>query len=101
MGEVLAKMPKDNGDPRSHDVTRLSDLGIHKMMSSRCQAIATVPEDEFEQTISAALNSGREVTANELQKMGREIKKQVQREKRREKKLAELNGHASVDPARR
>ncbi len=36
---------------RSHDATdppKLSDMGLTKDMSSRAQAIANVPEDEFE-----------------------------------------------------
>jgi hypothetical protein len=40
LGEMLAEMPKHNGDPRLHDATRLSDLGIGRMDSSRWQRIA-------------------------------------------------------------
>jgi hypothetical protein len=36
-GEMLAQMEKHNGDPRSRDVTRVSDLGISKMQSHRWQ----------------------------------------------------------------
>lgn len=37
-GATLAGMEKHNGDPRSRDVTRLSDLGISKMQSHRWAA---------------------------------------------------------------
>lgn len=43
---MLAEMPKHNGDPRSHDVTRLSDVGITKSESSRWQRVASVPDAE-------------------------------------------------------
>lgn len=39
-GELLAGMEMHNGDPRLHDATRLSDLGIAKHQSSRCQSLA-------------------------------------------------------------
>jgi hypothetical protein len=39
-GEMLAEMPKHNGDSRLHDATRLSDLGVEKTQSHRWQAIA-------------------------------------------------------------
>ena len=45
LGEMLADVPKHNGDPRSHDVTRLSDLGISKMQSHRWQAEAITPRN--------------------------------------------------------
>jgi DNA modification methylase len=77
----------------------LRSIGIDHSSIQRWEEAAQVPDDEFELTIAAALEIGREVTANELQMMGREVKKQAQREKRRESKLAELNGHASGDPA--
>ena len=47
-GVILGEMPKHDGTPRSHDVTRLADLGIAKMDSHRWQKIASVPEDDFE-----------------------------------------------------
>lgn len=43
---------------KSHDVT-LSDLGLSKMDSSRWQAIARIPEDDFERRIKAFELLGR------------------------------------------
>jgi uncharacterized protein YjiS (DUF1127 family) len=34
VGEMLAEMELHDGDPRSHDVTRLADLGISKMQAA-------------------------------------------------------------------
>lgn len=51
-GELLAKMEKHNGDPRSHDVTRLDDLGISKIDSHRWQIAASVPSDAPDSTLS-------------------------------------------------
>lgn len=72
-GEMLAEMEKNPGakgsgsnqhEVRSHDVTapKLSDLGISKNESSRWQKLAAVPEDKFEQAVSAAKEIAGEVT---------------------------------------
>lgn len=42
-GTPFETREKHNGDPRSPDVTRLADLGISKMQSSRWQALARIP----------------------------------------------------------
>lgn len=54
LGEMLAAMPKHNGDPLSHDVTRVSDLGITRMDSHRWQRSLAVPEEAFERYIEGA-----------------------------------------------
>lgn len=61
-GELLAEMDKHNGDPRSHDVTRLADLGITKMQSSRWQSIARVPEEKYIEIVAECNASGCELT---------------------------------------
>jgi N6-adenosine-specific RNA methylase IME4 len=75
-GELLAEMPKHNGDPRSHDVTRLSDLGIQKMESSRWQRIASLPEAAFESYIGMALEARREVTTSGALKLAKQTREQ-------------------------
>lgn len=72
-GELLAEMPKHNGDPRSHDVTRLQDMGIEKMQSSRWQRIASIPEQTFEQQIVEWKDSDKEITTAGLLKLAKGI----------------------------
>lgn len=58
-GELLAEMPKDEGGRPAkrtgsivEPVSKLNDLGISKKQSHRWQAVATVPERQFEQHIA-------------------------------------------------
>lgn len=55
---------------RSHDESapKLSDLGISHSMSSRAQAIANVPEEEFEAVIADHRDQQRELTSNTIRK---------------------------------
>jgi protein gp37 len=62
LGELLSGMPKHNGDPRSHDVTRLADLGINKMDSHRWQRVAGVPEKAFEAHVAGVRQAKGELT---------------------------------------
>lgn len=55
MGEVLKDnlpkgRPREKCDVMSH-FPKLDEAGISRKMSSRVQAIAEVPEEEFEETI--------------------------------------------------
>jgi len=43
LGRMLGKVITKGGDPKSHDVT-LTDLGIERMESHRCQVMAKLPE---------------------------------------------------------
>lgn len=67
-GQMLAEMPKLAGargvgkKVESHDATPLSELGISKTQSSRWQKLAAVPDDQFEQAVSAAKEVAGEVT---------------------------------------
>jgi site-specific DNA-methyltransferase (adenine-specific) len=75
LGELIAGMPKarNQHECRSDGVTgtpTLADLGVGKMESSRCQAIAAVPKEEFERAIDKAKQSGRAPTSNELRVKG-------------------------------
>jgi site-specific DNA-methyltransferase (adenine-specific) len=89
MGELLREMTKHNGDPRSHDATRLSDLGITKSESSRTQAIAAIPEPKFKQHIAEIKESNRELTSKEMVRLG-------QAEQRRGRKYADLAARAAA-----
>jgi malate synthase len=61
MGELLREMPKhEGGRPEKtrsvvEPVSTLSDLGIDRHVSHRGQAIAAVPEEEFEATLAEAV----------------------------------------------
>jgi hypothetical protein len=79
LGELLAEMPKHNGDPRLHDATRLSDLGIEKTLSHRCQAIAAVPAERFEEVIARAIETNNELTSKAVYDLGRIHQKQARR----------------------
>jgi N6-adenosine-specific RNA methylase IME4 len=51
-GGLLTKMEKHNGNPRLHNATRLTELGIEKTQSHRWQRIASLPDKVFEQYIT-------------------------------------------------
>lgn len=91
MGEMLkaqkeaGEMNRGGGDRKSneyhqsHDETSdyiptLSDMGISKSMSSRAQAIASVPESVFEAAISECKESKQELTGSTMQKLVRKIR---------------------------
>jgi DNA (cytosine-5)-methyltransferase 1 len=77
-GELLREMPKHPPGPdRSHDVTdlpsRLCDLGIGKMQSSRWQRIASLPEETFQSHIEETRAAGKELTTSGVLAKVREI----------------------------
>lgn len=72
-GEMIAQMPKQNGDPLLHDVTRVEDLGISRNQSSRWQSIAGIPEAEFEDYIASANARARELTTSGALKLAKTI----------------------------
>jgi N6-adenosine-specific RNA methylase IME4 len=69
-GELIAATDLDRGgrpsENRSHDVTGLSDLGIHKMQSHRWQTISSIPEAEFVAHIEKTKASRKELTQGGL-----------------------------------
>jgi DNA modification methylase len=106
-GEMLAHMKKSGerdqgsgGDRKSqsHDVTvipsKLSDLGVDKMESSRWQTIASMPEKEFEQHIEKAKSAGEGLTTNSVLRKAKEKK----RETTKEEKRTELKAKAKAAP---
>lgn len=68
-GRMLAAMPKHNGDPLSHDVTRLSDIGVSRMQSSRWQRVASLDDDLFEQELESFHEREKEITTAHFLKL--------------------------------
>jgi hypothetical protein len=86
-GELLAELPKSAGTkgqlhgkssgghivvPPEESAKTLADLGISKNESSRWQKLAAVPEDKFEQAVSAAKEIAGEVTTAAMLRASKE-----------------------------
>jgi len=76
IGECLKTEIKHGGDRKSSspDVT-LKDLGIERMQSSRWQAVAGLPEKEFERHIQEVKKSNEELTTVGVIRLARELQK--------------------------
>ncbi len=87
-GELLAEMEKARGVRMNGGNTggptmlppvnapKLADLGISKNESSRWKKLAAVPEDKFEQAVSAAKEIAGEVTTAAMLRAAKEIQPQ-------------------------
>lgn len=85
LGEMTRDMPKqDGGDAmraRSHSVTEVvappsyADLGLDKMAVSRWQAIASVPEAQFEEFIANVKAAQEEITTVAIVREAQKIKR--------------------------
>jgi len=83
LGGLLAEMPKQAGargigkKVESQEVTPLStlkDIGLTKMQSSRYQAVASLPDKEFEKHIAEVKKSNEELTTVGVIKLARDLK---------------------------
>jgi len=63
---MLGGIELHNGDPRLHDATRLSDLGIEKTASHRYQTMSTLPEPELEEYFEYSQANDREITSADV-----------------------------------
>lgn len=79
-GELLAATVKRGGDQSNRELLCLSDLGVTKIESSRWQAIATVPADEFENYIAEKVESNKEIRTSDMVRLGQRIKREAKRE---------------------
>ena len=87
-GEGLATGGEHGGRPKidgtraepSNATPTLADIGISKKLSSRSQAIASIPEDEFEEVLDEHRTQQQAVTASTLQKLAKKGGEQKQTE---------------------
>lgn len=85
IGDQLKEMPKNKGAQGVGAVTRLDrtptlkELGIEKNESSRWQAVAGLPEKEFEKHILAVKASNSELTTVGVIKLARQVASEKKR----------------------
>jgi len=75
-GQLLAGMDgkgSQGGDRKSSNITKLENLGITKMQSSRWQRSSKVPESTFEEYVNTADILGREISTAGLLKIANSI----------------------------
>ena len=99
-GEILQETVQHGGDRKSkyHDDTlipKLNDMGVSRLQSSRWQQIASIPEDNFDTHIEEIKIKGEELTSKEFLSLAVNIKKERDRQARREKSAADA---ALVEP---
>jgi len=79
-------------------VPRLDEVGIDKKLSSRSQAIASIPEDQFEETLAKHRDSQRAVTSKTMERLARQGKEAQEKENNEEKEEQEKD-NASTRPS--
>lgn len=75
IGAMLADMGLNGGDRKSEchdDRVKLSDLGISALQSSRWQAEARVPEEQFQLWVEETREADKQLTSGALVKLGRQ-----------------------------
>ncbi len=92
-GDMLKEMEKHPPGPiamkdRCHDATdlppRLVELGISKSQSSRWQALATIPDEDFEERVESLKADGRELTSSEMLSYAGFLRRERERRERKE-----------------
>lgn len=84
LGEMLPTVISHGGDRKSsgHDGNlKLSDIGVHPKLSSRAQAIAAVPEEDFEKAINKHREQQKELTSTTIRRIYAAGKKNQELEK--------------------
>jgi hypothetical protein len=73
-GELLSSLSLRGGDRKSNRHSarlKIRDLGISQAQSTRWQVQSKLPESEFEQYLSSARDSGREITSADIIRLAR------------------------------
>jgi len=80
-GDGLAKPgPKNNSVDGDDRTPTLAEIGISKDLSSRAQAIAAIPAEDFEVTLDEHRAQQQAVTATTMQKLAEKAKQHEQKE---------------------
>ena len=75
----------------SRDVTSLKDLGIERMQSSRWQAVASLPEKDFEKHVAQVMKSNEELTTIGVIKLARELATDKRMDEERKIKITDID----------
>jgi hypothetical protein len=78
LGGMLIEQPKNNGAAMPNAVVAddrvpptLSDMGISKDLSARAQSIATISDDDFEQTLAQHRDEQQAVTGRTMERLAK------------------------------
>jgi DNA modification methylase len=104
IGEISKALDKSNPGSPKKDLSKtvlpkskaLADAGISPMVASNCEAIADIPEEEFEEEIQKTVEAGEEVTAKAMVKKGR-IRKRKEKQRKNLERVPENNGKHTED----
>lgn len=76
-GLMLIEQDKNKGaaapSEAREDIPRLKDLGISYSQSSRWQAIAGIPSENFEQRLESLKQDGKEITSTEFLRLAKKL----------------------------
>ncbi|MCL4518421.1 MAG: hypothetical protein M1587_04415, partial [Thaumarchaeota archaeon] len=97
-GEILVGLDKNPGGQAEHKSyvsqqgtgtnPKLSDLGISRNQSSRWQAIASIPLQQFEERMDSLKGNGKELTSTEMLSYAGYLHRERERQKKREEAAA-------------
>ncbi len=97
-GEILVGMDKNHGGQAEHKSyvsqqgtgtnPKLSDLGISRNQSSRWQAIASIPHQQFEERMDSLKSNGKELTSSEMLSYAGYLQRERERNARRQQASA-------------
>lgn len=84
LGELIPEKVKRGPKKKLHDATYLSDLGIEKTLSSRCQRINSILEPAFEKKFAELKDGGEEITTQHFLRLAKDFVREKKRRRNRE-----------------